>query len=35
MSEKKYLGLLAGTCGVLVVLCIIASAGKNPCLEKL
>lgn len=29
MSEKKYLGLLAGTCGVLVVLCIIASAGKK------
>ncbi|MBO7174807.1 MAG: DUF4340 domain-containing protein [Spirochaetaceae bacterium] len=29
MTEKKYLGLLTGACGVLVVLCIIASVGKK------
>ena len=29
MSEKKYLGLLAGACGVLAVLCVIAFTGKK------
>ena len=29
VSEKKYLGLLAGSCGVLAVLCVIAFTGKK------
>ena len=29
MSEKKYLGLLAGSCGVLAILCVIAFTGKK------
>ena len=29
MSEKKYLGLLAGACGVLAILCVIAFTGKK------
>lgn len=29
MSEKKYLGILAGACGMLAVLCVVAFTGKK------
>lgn len=29
MSEKKYLGILAGACGVLAILCVVAFTGKQ------